>query len=164
MHSAATSGLRPILSILIVAVVYFVSLWRIIKSNRGNKVIECGSIALMISLLMVVLIRFPSLPAWVMPSLGALLLLLCLLTIFFLVAKGVQAIRHRKSSAETDTGHTVYGLDYEPRARSPVLAVHISFVALSLGDDVVFVEILLRHLAKGLFALNLASAKFSAKL
>jgi len=115
MHSAATSGLRPILSILIVAVVYFVSLWRIIKSNRGNKVIECGSIALMISLLMVVLIRFPSLPAWLMPTLGVLLLLLCLLTIFFLVAKGIQAIRRRKSSAETDTDHTVYGLDYEPR-------------------------------------------------
>jgi hypothetical protein len=115
MPSAATSGLRPTLGILIVALVYVLSLWRIIKSNRGNKVVECGSIALMVSLLMVVLIRFPSLPAWVLASLGLLLLLLCLLTIFFLLARGVQAIRHRKTPVNTETGHNVSGPDYEPR-------------------------------------------------
>ena len=113
--SAATSGLRAILTILIVVVGYFMSLWRIIRSNRGNRVVECGSIALMVSLLMVVLIRFPNLPAWVLPSLGLLLLVLCLLTIFFLLASGLQAIRGRKSSVETDTAHDVSGLDYEPR-------------------------------------------------
>jgi hypothetical protein len=115
MPLAPTSGLRPILSILIVAVVYLLSLWRIIKSNRGNRVVECGSIALMVSLLMVVLIRFQNLPGWVLPSLGLLLLLLCLLTIFFLLARGLQAIRRRKSSAEIDTVHNASGLDYEPR-------------------------------------------------
>jgi len=115
MPSAATSGLRATLGILVVALVYVLSLWRIIKSNRGNKVVECGSIALMVSLLTVVLIRFPSLPTWVPPSLGLLLLLLCFLTIFFLLARGVQAIRRRKSSVETSTDSDLYGLDYEPR-------------------------------------------------
>jgi hypothetical protein len=51
------SGLRSILSVLTVATAYSLSLWRIIKGNRGNRVIECGSIALMIALLMVVLIK-----------------------------------------------------------------------------------------------------------
>jgi len=45
-----------------------------------------------------------------------------------------------------------------------MLAVHISLVALSLGDDVVLVQVAFRYLAKGLFALDLASTEFSAKL
>lgn len=90
------SGLRPIISFLAVAAVYWLSLWRIIKGNRGNRVIECGSIALMVLFLIMLLMKFASLPNWVVPSLGLLLFLLCLLTIFFLFLQGFQAIRHRK--------------------------------------------------------------------
>jgi hypothetical protein len=45
-----------------------------------------------------------------------------------------------------------------------VLAVHVSFVALSLRDDVVFAEVVFRHFAKRLFALDPPSAEFPAKL
>jgi hypothetical protein len=97
MLSPAPPTLRPVVSFLVVAVVYWLSLWRIIKMNRGNRVIECGSIALMLFFLMMLLMKFKSVPDWLLPSLGALLLLLCLLTMFFLLVQGVQAIRHRKS-------------------------------------------------------------------
>ncbi len=91
------SGLRPILSFLLVAIVYWLSLWRIIKGNRGNRVIECGSITLMLFFLMMLLMKITNLPDWVLPALGLLLFLLCLLTMFFLFLQGIQAIRQRKS-------------------------------------------------------------------
>jgi hypothetical protein len=91
------SGVRPIVRFLVVAVVYWLSLWRIIKGNRGNRVIECGSMALMLFFLMMLLIKLTNVPEWVLASLGMLLFVLCLLTMFFLLLQGVQAIRHRKS-------------------------------------------------------------------
>ena len=113
------SSLRPIVSFLVVAVVYWLSLWRIIKGNRGNRVIECGSITLMLFFLMMLLMKLTTLPDWVLPSLGVLLFLLCLLTMFFLVLQGVQAIRRRKSKAATPsdsvTEYAMNELDYEPR-------------------------------------------------
>jgi len=75
------------------------SLWRIIKVNRGDRVIECGSIALVLFFLIVLLMKFTNLPGWLMPSLLLLLCLLCLITMFYQVLQGVQAIRHRKSNA-----------------------------------------------------------------
>jgi hypothetical protein len=116
LHTA--SGLRPLGSFLLVAVVYWLLFWRIIKSNRGNRVIECGSITLMLAILMMLMIRLTNLPNWVLPSLGLLVFLLCLLTMFFLVVQGVQAIRHRKSKTAVSSSSTedaVYGLDYGPR-------------------------------------------------
>jgi|GEM_PF-2376417 len=119
MSLQTTSSLRPIASFLVVAGVYWLSLWRIIKGNRGNRVIVCGSITLMLFFLMMLLMRLPNLSDWVLPSLGLLLFLLCLLTMVFLLLQGVQAIRHRKSktvaSSVTETESGMYGLDYEPR-------------------------------------------------
>jgi hypothetical protein len=45
-----------------------------------------------------------------------------------------------------------------------VLAFHVSLVALSLRHDVELAQVVLRHLAKALFAFDLASAEFSAEL
>ena len=55
------------MAVLMVAIVYSLSLWCIIKGSRGNRVIECGSIALIIALLMVALIKLPNLPDGVQP-------------------------------------------------------------------------------------------------
>lgn len=117
MLSPTASGVRPIVSFLIVAVVYWLSLWRIIKGNRGNRVIECGSITLMLFFLMMLLMKLTNLPDWVLPSLGLLLFLLCLLTMFFLLLQAVQAIRHGKSKTAvlpSSADNAMYGLDYEP--------------------------------------------------
>ena len=120
MHPNASSSLRSVASFLIVAAVYWVSLWRIIRGNRGNRVIECGSITLMLFFLMMLLIKLPSLPDWVLPSLGVLLLVLCLLTMFFLLAQGVHAIRHRKlktvTLSDSVADYAVNELGYEPRS------------------------------------------------
>jgi hypothetical protein len=112
------SGVRPIVSFLVVAVVYWLSLWRIIKGNRGNRVIECGSITLMLFFLMMLLMKFKNVPDWVLPSLGLLLFLLCLLTMVFLFLQAVHAIRHRKSKLAASSiyaDEAIYGLDYKPR-------------------------------------------------
>lgn len=111
--------MRSLASFLLVAVVYWLLFWRIIKGNRGNRVIECGSITLMLSILMMILMKLPNLPSWVLPSLGLLVFVLCLLTMFFLFVQGVQAIRRRKSKAATHpepaTDYFMDDLSYVPR-------------------------------------------------
>ena len=117
LHTA--SGLRPLGSFLLVAVVYWLLFWRVIESNRGNRVIECGSITLMLAILMMLLMKLTNLPNWVLLSLGLLVFVLCLLTMFFLLVQGVQAIRHRKAKAATlsdsVTDFATHELGYKPR-------------------------------------------------
>jgi hypothetical protein len=73
----------------------------------------------MLFFLMMLLMKLTILPDWVLPSLGVLLFLLCLLTMFFLLLQGVQAIRHRKSKAaapsDSVTEYAMNQLDYKPR-------------------------------------------------
>jgi hypothetical protein len=68
---------------------------------------------------MMLLMKLTILPIWVLPSLGVLLFLLCLLTMFFLLLQGVQAIRHRKSKAAVPSDsvaeYAMDELDYKPR-------------------------------------------------
>jgi hypothetical protein len=92
------SAVRSVLSLLAVAGIYGLTLWRNIKDNRGNRVIECGSIALIVFFLLMVLMKFPTLPDWVLASLGSRLLLLCVLTMLFLLLQGVHVLRNRKSA------------------------------------------------------------------
>jgi protein-S-isoprenylcysteine O-methyltransferase Ste14 len=83
-----------------VALVGFYSfvLWRIAKRNAGNKVIEVGTLALVVFFIMVAAIKIPNLPDWVVPSLGVLFLLIGLVMILFLMQQGYNAIRRRKRS------------------------------------------------------------------
>ena len=117
MISYMPSNLRSAASFLFVAVVYWLCLWRVIKGNRGNRVIECGSITLMLSFLMMLLMKVANLPDWVLSSLGMLIFLLCLLTMFFLLLRGVHAIRNRKSTAAMPsvaaTENVLHELGYE---------------------------------------------------
>ena len=76
---------------------YGFAFWRIFKGNPGNKVIECGSIILIVFVVLLALFKVPNFPAWVLAWLGLLLFLLCLLTIFFLAQQGYRAMRRRKS-------------------------------------------------------------------
>jgi len=76
---------------------YGFSFWRIFKANPGNRVIECGSIALMVFVAMLALFKIPNFPVWVLASLGSLLFLLCLLTMLFVVQRGYRALHDRKS-------------------------------------------------------------------
>ena len=74
----------------------------------------------MLFFLMMLVIKLPNVPDWVLPSLGVLLLLLCLLTLFFLLMQGVHAIRHRKVNTitlpDSVADYAVSELGYEPRS------------------------------------------------
>jgi hypothetical protein len=69
--------------------------WRTFKDNPGNRVIQCGSITLMLFLVMVALMRIPKFPIDCVAWLGPALFLLCMLTMFFLFQQGYRALRKR---------------------------------------------------------------------
>jgi hypothetical protein len=80
---------------LVILLFYGFSSWRIAKSNSGNRVIECGSLALFCMAVLLVLAKVPNIPDWMPGAVGLLLLLLCLATMGFLVQQGCRAIKRR---------------------------------------------------------------------
>ena len=58
----------------------------------------------------------------------------------------------------------VPGKSNQVNARPRMLAIRVLLVAWSLRDDVVLMQIMFGHFARGLFALDFSGAKFSAKL
>ncbi len=91
------SKVRGIIGGLVLLFSYLLSFWRILKGNPGNRVIECGSITLIVFVLLVALGKIQTTPAWVLGGLGFLVFLLCLVTMFFLVRKGFRALLRRKT-------------------------------------------------------------------
>jgi len=82
---------------------YAYMLWRLFKDNRGNRVIQCGSVTLMVFLVMVAMMRIPQFPIDYVAWLGPALLLLCLLTMFFLFQQGYRAVRRRIQGRSSPT-------------------------------------------------------------
>ena len=75
--------------------VYAFLFWRLFKDNRGNRVIQCGSVTLMLFLVMVALTQIPRVPDDYVAWLGPALFLLCMLTMFFLFQQAYRAVRKR---------------------------------------------------------------------
>jgi hypothetical protein len=80
--------------------------WWTFKDNPGNRVIQCGSITLMLFLVMVALMQIPSVPFDYVAWLGPALLLLCMLTMFFLFQQGYRALRGRKIQRQAGANAT----------------------------------------------------------
>jgi hypothetical protein len=94
---AASGGvIEGVVSGIVLVGFYGLVLWRIAKRNAGNRVIECGSLALLVVFVLVAAMKVPGLPDWVAPSLGILFLILGFLMIFFLIQQGYNAIRRKK--------------------------------------------------------------------
>jgi hypothetical protein len=89
-----TMPLQTVLRGIFVIALYAFALWRIAAMNRGNRVIECG----VISLVLLFAIGFAAksnAPDWMVESLGCLMLLTCLLTLALFVLECYQALRRR---------------------------------------------------------------------
>lgn len=97
MFAVDKNIVRGVVGSLGLVLFYGFSFWRIFKGNPGNRVIECGSITLMVFVVMLVLFKVPDFPVWALAWLGLLLFLLCLLTMFFLVQQGYRALHRRKT-------------------------------------------------------------------
>jgi hypothetical protein len=74
---------------------YAFMFWRLFRDNRGNRVIQCGSITLMLFLVMSGLTRIPNFPIDYVALLEPALFLLCILTMFFLFQQGYRVLRKR---------------------------------------------------------------------
>ncbi len=79
---------------------YGISLWRIFKSNPGDRFIECGSITVMVFVLTLAVIRMHYFSDWVLESLEFLLYLLTFLSIFFMFQQVYRVLRRRKYATE----------------------------------------------------------------
>jgi hypothetical protein len=88
------SNLANLLRGLIVLAFYAFAGWRIVKTNRGNRVIECGIVAIILLFALGLLAKLGA-PDWLMGSLGLLLLLVCLLTVGLYIRKAYLAVRQR---------------------------------------------------------------------
>lgn len=78
--------------------IYALFFWRLIKSNRGDKFIQCGSITVMLFLVLMVLSRIPNFPLDdYAPWFAISLFLLCVLTMFYLFQ---QLYRERKQKMQ----------------------------------------------------------------
>jgi hypothetical protein len=76
-----------------VLAIYLNAFWKVFRAHPGNKLVRCGIIALVVFAALLVLIRFPSVPQWLLNYVGLLLLSLCLLTMAFLFQRGYRAVR-----------------------------------------------------------------------
>src|ERR1700682_1743212 len=76
-----------------VLALYLNAFWKVFRTHPGSRFVRCGIIALVVFAALLVLIRFPSVPQWLLNYVGLLLLALCLLTMAFLFQRGYRAIR-----------------------------------------------------------------------
>jgi hypothetical protein len=99
-HSKLFSGM---VSAVIASLFWGFAFWRIFRSNPRSKVIECGSITIVLLLTMAFFSRVIDYPLWAVGLLCSLLILLCIVTLFFFLQEGIGEIRRRKGkSRKTD--------------------------------------------------------------
>jgi hypothetical protein len=94
MNLVEADMLRRVVGILALVLFYGFSFWRIFKRNPGNRVVEYGSITLMVFVVLMALAK-AKFPTWVLGWLAMLVFWLCILTMFFLAQQGYRALRRR---------------------------------------------------------------------
>ena len=75
---------------------YIAFFWRIFKSDPGNRLVECGSMTVMIFIALIPLILIRNEPDWLFASWLILVVLLCFTTLFFVAQRGYRALRRRQ--------------------------------------------------------------------
>jgi hypothetical protein len=79
---------------VVVTGLYALALWRVVVTNRGNRVVECGVISLILVFGLGSASRAKA-PDWFMESCGILMLIMCFLTVGFFARECYQALRRR---------------------------------------------------------------------
>jgi hypothetical protein len=97
MMAADTDIVRRIVGSGGLVLAYSLSLWRIFKSNPGDKFIQFASVTVMLFMVTIAAIRIHYFPDWVITSLELLLCLLTFLSIFLMFQEGYRALRRRKA-------------------------------------------------------------------
>jgi heme A synthase len=97
MAETGVSPLHEFIGAFVAFLLWGISFWRIARQNRGNKVVECGTLAIIVLLAMALLSRVIVLPDWALLALLALLLILCIATVFFFSKETYRALRDRKA-------------------------------------------------------------------
>ena len=87
---------RGILGAVAAIVLYCVSFWRIYRNNRGSRIVESGTLTIMVTLCFAFLLNVVDFPDWVFASIILLLFVLCMLTLFFVFQRAYHALRGRR--------------------------------------------------------------------
>ena len=80
---------------MLVFALYAMFFWRTFKSNPGNRLVECGSLALIVFLVLIPLSSAGGPPNWLFGAWLILVIFLCFATLFFLFQRMFRALtRH----------------------------------------------------------------------
>jgi glycopeptide antibiotics resistance protein len=94
--SSNASSTGGIVSGFCVIALYLIYLWRVFKSNPGNRLVECGVLTVIAFLAMVPFSQIPGftdrIPDWIFISYILLVVLLCFTTLFFLAQRIWRAL------------------------------------------------------------------------
>ena len=77
---------------------YSLYFWRTFKRNPGNRVVECGSLTLIVFFAFLYFCKPQDLPDWVFGLWLILIVLLCFTTLFFVVQRIYRALFRRKNT------------------------------------------------------------------
>jgi hypothetical protein len=97
MIAVDASIARAIVGSAGVVLAYGLSLWRIFKSNPGDKFIRSATVTVMVLVVTLAAIRINYFSDWVLTSLEVLLYLLTFISTFFMFRDGYRALRRRKT-------------------------------------------------------------------
>lgn len=90
-----------IVGALAAAFFYGLFFWRTVRSNPGNRLIECGVMAIALALAMAFLSSLVRLPDWAFGSMLLLIFLLSVATLFFLGQRAYRALSGRGTRQRT---------------------------------------------------------------
>jgi hypothetical protein len=95
MIATGGSQFRTIGGGVLVFLLYGLFFWRVFKKNPGNKLVEAGSITLIVFLAMLPINSAGDVPDWLFGVWLILILLLCFATLFFLLQRIIRAVSRR---------------------------------------------------------------------
>jgi len=101
MIAVDTNVVRRTVGSAVLLLVYGLWVWRIFKSNPGDRFIQCASVTVMALVAAGAANRIRNFPTWLWEPLTLLLCLLAFLSIFFMFQQGYRALRRRKTRRES---------------------------------------------------------------